>query len=317
MRKQLTTILTCTLIMANGANAQQLTSNKKEVIMINTQQEKQKRNVDTYFKKVDAGEFDSEYYGLFTEDVELYFPKFGFGKGIEGMKQFAVAMSGFLQGLTHDIENFNYITSNDMLVVEGTEKGISIDGKEWPDNTTAFGKFCNVFEFEGELIKRLHIYVDPDVTSEDAVRMARLNLEQNKSINKSADEVTKAVIDEFFQIQFGKKEGNLMDLFADSVDFDLPGNEEKFPWVGKRNTKKEVEDYFKLLYQNIKSEKFEVEYIAINGENAVAVGQLSSVILKYNKLFNTQFVNIIKVRNGKIVKFHFMEDSFRLNEEMK
>jgi len=76
MRKQLTTILTCTLIMANGANAQQLTSNKKEVIMINTQQEKQKRNVDTYFKKVDAGEFDSEYYGLFTEDVELYFPKF-------------------------------------------------------------------------------------------------------------------------------------------------------------------------------------------------------------------------------------------------
>lgn len=194
MRKQLKTILTCTVIMTNAASyAKQFTNNKKEVIMVNTQQEKQKRNAETYFKKIEAGEFDNEYSELFT----------------------------------------------------------------------------------------------------------------------------KAVIDEFFQIQLGKKQGNLADLFADSVDFDLPGNEEKFPWVGKRNTKKEVEDFFKVLYQNIKSEKFEVEFIAINGENAVAVGQLSSVILKYNKVFSTQFVNIFKVRNGKIVKYHFMEDSFRLNEEMK
>ena len=317
MKKQLKIILTCTVIMANGAYAQQFTNNKKEVIMVNKQQEKQKRNAETYFRKVDAGEFDSEYYGLFTEDVELYFPKFGFGKGKEGIKQFGVAMSGFLRGLTHDIENFNYVISDNTVVVEGTEKGITIDGKEWPDNATAFGKFCNVFEFEGELIKRIHIYVDPDVTSEDAVRMTRLNQEKNKSNSKSVDEVTKAVIEEFFQIQSGKKQGNLANLFADSVDFDLAGNEEKFPWVGKRNTKKEVEDYFKVLYQNIKSEKFEVEFIAINGENAVAVGQLSSVILKYNKVFNAQFVNIFKVRNGKIVKYHFMEDSYRLIEVMK
>ena len=78
MKKQLKIILTCTVIMANGAYAQQFTNNKKEVIMVNKQQEKQKRNAETYFRKVDAGEFDSEYYGLFTEDVELYFPKFGF-----------------------------------------------------------------------------------------------------------------------------------------------------------------------------------------------------------------------------------------------
>ncbi|OYD40668.1 hypothetical protein [Sphingobacterium cellulitidis] len=33
---------------------------------------------------------------------------------------------------------------------------------------------------------------------------------------------------------FKKKQGILADLFADLVDFDLAGNEEKFPWMGVR-----------------------------------------------------------------------------------
>lgn len=147
-------------------------------------QEKQRKDAKAYFRKVDAREFDSGYYNLFTEDVELYFPKFGYSKGKEGIKQFGVAMSDFLQGLTHDIENFNYVVSNNTVVVEGTEKGVTIDGKSWPDNVTAFGKFCNVFEFEGDLIKRIHIYVDPDVASEDIIRMTRLN---NSYANNKTD----------------------------------------------------------------------------------------------------------------------------------
>ncbi|WP_292010691.1 nuclear transport factor 2 family protein [Chryseobacterium sp.] len=131
------------------------------------------------------------------------------------------------------------------------------------------------------------------------------------------DQQTREIIEEFYSVQSGKKRGNLTELFAEVVDFDLPGNMEKFPWTGKRNTKKEVEDFFKILYENVKSEKFDVEFISVNGENAVAVGQLSSVILKYNKVFNTQFAAIFKVRNGKIVKYHFMEDNYRLNEEMQ
>lgn len=280
-------------------------------------QERQRKNAEAYFRKVDAGEFDSGYYNLFTEDVELYFPKFGFGKGKEGLRKFGDAMSGFLRGLTHDIEHFNYVVSNDIVVVEGTEKGITIDGKAWPDHVTAFGKFCNVFEFEGDLIKRVHIYVDPDVTSEDAVRMARLNPDPDGKGVGVIEQTTRATVAEFYRIQSGKKDGSMAALFADTVDFDLPGNEEKFPWVGKRHSKKEVEDYFKILYQHIKSEKFDVEFIAVNGENAVAVGRLSSVILKYDKVFNAQFINIFKVHNGKIVKYHFIEDSYRLNEEMK
>ncbi|MDQ1095563.1 MULTISPECIES: nuclear transport factor 2 family protein [Chryseobacterium] len=142
--------------------------------MTNGIRHKQKQNVELYFKKVDAGEFDAVYYQLFTEDVELYFPKFGFAYGKAGIRKFCEAMAAYVKSLTHDIENFNYVVSGNMVVVEGREAGVNADNKPFPDNVTAFGKFCNVFEFDGDLIKRVHIYVDPDFTSEDAVRIKRL-----------------------------------------------------------------------------------------------------------------------------------------------
>jgi S-formylglutathione hydrolase FrmB len=130
-----------------------------------------KRQVIRYFEKIDASEFDETYYDLFSEDVELYFPKFGFAHGTSGLKLFSKTMSRHLKSLDHDIENFNIIQSGRTVIVEGTETGETTNGVKWPDNNVSHGKFCNVFEFEGELIKRVHIYVDPDYASEDQERI--------------------------------------------------------------------------------------------------------------------------------------------------
>lgn len=278
--------------------------------------ERRKKKVQTYFEKVDSGKFDIEYYNFFTEDTELYFPKFGFSQGKEGIRQFGETMAGFLKNISHDIETFNYIVSENFVVVEGTEKGTLQSGKEWPDHTIAFGKFCSVFEFEKDLIKRMYIYVDPDVASEDIDRILLLNKEAKKNHLLFANQ-TEMIIKMFYDIQFGKKEGNIAELFADTVDWDLPGNKEKFPWTGKRHTKNEVAAFFQELSKNVESKKFEIDFISVNGQNATAAGRLSSKILKYDKIFDTEFVVIFKVINGKIVKYHFLEDSYKLNEEMQ
>ncbi|WP_110010458.1 nuclear transport factor 2 family protein [Chryseobacterium sp. AG844] len=114
-----------------------------------------------------------------------------------------------------------------------------------------------------------------------------------------------------------KKGRKYFRFISDHLDWNLPGNKQKFPWTGKRQTKKEIEEFFKELYSNVKPEKFEIDFIAVNGENATATGHLSSKILKFNKIFTTEFVVIFKVVNGKIVKYHFLEDSYKLNEEMQ
>ncbi len=165
-----------------------------------------KSKVITYFKKVDGGQFDEEYFSLYTDDVELYYPKFGFEKGKDGIRNFGKTIGGHLQSLTHDIDGFNYIISDNTIVVEGTEKGITRSGKKWPDNRISLGKFCNVFEFEGEFIKRVHIYVDPDFTSEDADRVKIFNNPFRDTQKRTAPS-TKEVLEELYAIQSGKRKG--------------------------------------------------------------------------------------------------------------
>lgn len=261
-----------------------------------------------YFEKVNKGEFDDAYFALFTPDVELYYPKFGFATGKEGILKFGMTIGKQLQSISFQLDKFNYIIGGNCIAVEGHEQGVMKNGTAWPDHEIAFGKFCSVFEFRGNQVSRMHVYVDPDFASQDKDRIAAFkgNVEMH----------TREVVDTYYDIQFGRKEGDITDLFAEVVDWDLPGNAGKFPWVGKRNTKAEIKDFFKELQANIVSESFELEFIAVNGENAVAVGQLTSKILQYNQSFSTAFTITFKVVNGKIVKYHFLEDSYKLNETM-
>ena len=58
---------------------------------------------------------------------------------------------------------------------EGTVTGELRSGPTFPDRLISFGMFCNIFEFEGALIKRVNIDEDPDFGSGDADRMALAN----------------------------------------------------------------------------------------------------------------------------------------------
>lgn len=131
--------------------------------------EERLRIVESYFRKVD--DRDPTLMDLFTDDVEMFFPKFGVGHGKGDMMAFSEIMGAYLACLEHDIDAFNYVISGNHVVVEGTERGRTRDGVPWPDGRISEGRFCNVFEFDGKLICRVFIYVDPDYTSSDTDRI--------------------------------------------------------------------------------------------------------------------------------------------------
>jgi hypothetical protein len=134
--------------------------------------------VNTYFRKVDTR--DPTVLDLFTNDVQIFFPKFGLTHGKAALVRFSEIMTSQLESIAHDIEAFNYIVSDNFVVVEGTECGVMQSGVHWPDGIVSQGRFCNVFEFDGALIRRMHIYVDPDFTSAD---QDRIDIFRGKNIN--------------------------------------------------------------------------------------------------------------------------------------
>ncbi len=132
--------------------------------------------VNTYFRKVDAR--DPTLLDLFTDDVQMFFPKFGLVHGKAALVKWDETMASELESIEHDIDAFNYIVSGNFIVVEGTERGVTRNGEHWPDGVVSQGRFCSVFEFDGTLIQRMHIYVDPDFTSADQDRIRILRGEK-------------------------------------------------------------------------------------------------------------------------------------------
>jgi hypothetical protein len=121
-----------------------------------------------YFRRADAGRADL--LDLMTEDVQLYFPKFGIGRGRKAFGEMAAGIGGVFEWVEHDCSTYNFICAGPYVVVEGTTRGALKNGKSWKAGETPGGRFCNVFEFKGGLISRVHIYLDPDYTSEDSER---------------------------------------------------------------------------------------------------------------------------------------------------
>lgn len=120
-----------------------------------------------YFRLADQG--SPEILDLFHQDVELYFPKFGFGFGKESFLEMVRGFEGSLESILHDYGNMNFMPSGDFLIVEGTSKG-TLNGKSWEGGKTSGGRFCNVFKFQDNLIISVRVYLDPDYTGEDEAR---------------------------------------------------------------------------------------------------------------------------------------------------
>lgn len=116
-----------------------------------------------YFRKIDSG--DPSILDMLTDDVETYFPKFGVGYGKADFMEVAKGLMRSLQSIRHDLDRMKFHVAGHHVIVEGFESGVMADGTSWPVEGRSEGRFANVFEFEGALIKRIYIYVDPDFAS--------------------------------------------------------------------------------------------------------------------------------------------------------
>jgi ketosteroid isomerase-like protein len=120
-----------------------------------------------YFRLADAG--DPRVLDLFQEDATFYFPKFGVGRGRLSIPEMVAGFAGVLEWIRHDYASLTFIPSGDRVAVEGVSAG-KMAGGTWKGGETPGGRFCNVFEFRGERIARLHVYLDPDYLGEDEAR---------------------------------------------------------------------------------------------------------------------------------------------------
>jgi ketosteroid isomerase-like protein len=114
-----------------------------------------------YFRRVDSGAPDL--LDLFTEDTQIFFPRFGYAHGKAEIVPFLVGLTAAVASFNHPQDRMIFTQGGSRVVVEGAENGILASGLPFPGNARSAGLFCNVFEFRDHLISRMHVYADPDL----------------------------------------------------------------------------------------------------------------------------------------------------------
>jgi ketosteroid isomerase-like protein len=141
-------------------------------ITTSTMTDEQRKSVALeYLKRLDNGD---DFFDLFADDAQLYFPKCPLANGLDEIKQTFGNVGTLVASVRHDYAYFNFIQSGDTVVVEGTSSGRAADGSQWRAGVTHAGRWCDVFEIRDEKIQRLFIYLDPDYADADTARYSWL-----------------------------------------------------------------------------------------------------------------------------------------------
>jgi ketosteroid isomerase-like protein len=82
------------------------------------------------------------------------------------------------------------------------------------------------------------------------------------------------------------------------------------PWIGRRQGRQGVAAFFRDLRQRVEPIRFEIRSIVVEGEKAVALGELESRVKSTGNVIESEFAIEFTVRDSMIVRYRLFEDSF-------
>jgi ketosteroid isomerase-like protein len=127
-----------------------------------------------------------------------------------------------------------------------------------------------------------------------------------------------AVVNRLFDaLRAGKQPKELAKFFDESIDWNIEGDTANVPWIGRRTGRAGIEQFYTIMFANLKLERFDVSDTFTKDDKVLMIGSLDSRYLKNGKLITTDFAYEIVVRNGLIVKYHMLEDSFGISQVVR
>ena len=121
---------------------------------------------------------------------------------------------------------------------------------------------------------------------------------------------TEAVVQRFLAALTQRNLADLVALFADNIDWYIPGNKDKASWLGKRNNRAEVQDFYETLWKHTEPISANIDKIFVDENDVVITGSFTTKMLQTNRTVDSLFSIQMRVENGLIVKYRLLEDSY-------
>lgn len=133
----------------------------------------------------------------------------------------------------------------------------------------------------------------------------------------SATAQTLSTVHAYLQALVGRDSEAIKALFADKTDWLVPGNQVLAPWLGKRETKQDIAEFYSLLWNATEPISAQVDHIIADNDFAVITGEFSTRMLTTGKIVDSIFSIHITVKDNLIVRYRLQEDSLAVAEALK
>jgi ketosteroid isomerase-like protein len=113
----------------------------------------------------------------------------------------------------------------------------------------------------------------------------------------------------------GNLEG-ILNALTDDISWTDPGYPD-IPYAGKRNGKKEVQDYFEKLLNTITFTEFDPQEFYADKDAVIVKGSFSGKLNSTGKTVGDEWVMIWKFANGKIYFYRLWTDTLAVARSME
>jgi hypothetical protein len=118
-------------------------------------------------------------------------------------------------------------------------------------------------------------------------------------------------VESFFRLLGEGDADRVAELFAEEVDWLIPGNE-NLPWIGRRSDRRQIPEVIKIiggLHVPGKSEA-SMEKVLVDGSDAVALGRFAHTVTATGRPYSMLVAFHFTVENGQIVRMNMYEDTY-------
>jgi ketosteroid isomerase-like protein len=132
-----------------------------------------------------------------------------------------------------------------------------------------------------------------------------------------AQPITREFIESFYHARLSRDPERIEPFLDDNVDWLITGPFELLQFCGQRHGKAEVLDTLVRVMPSIMHvTKLELGALLVDRDRAATFNRLTGVLVSNNRIISYHQAQFLKFRNGKIVEYRCIIDSFDAAEQM-
>jgi len=129
------------------------------------------------------------------------------------------------------------------------------------------------------------------------------------------DNPTRAVVEALYEAYAKGDADRIAALIHDDIDWVIYGPVQVFPFQGPRRGKQAVLDALAAIGKDYALERYVPEVIIVEGDRAAVLSNAAFLQRSTNRTLSVRLANFIRLRDGKIIEFRELSDTFDAVEQ--